>query len=61
MKTRHILITILTLATVWHTAAAQPKKKNIQEEAHPRERDCWETKLMPRMRCRTRCWQLTST
>jgi hypothetical protein len=23
--------------------------------------DCWGAKLMPRMRCRTRYWQLTST
>jgi hypothetical protein len=23
--------------------------------------DFWETKQMPRMRCRMRCWQLTST
>jgi len=37
MKTRQILITILILATVWHTAAAQPKKKNIQAEAPPLE------------------------
>jgi hypothetical protein len=37
MKTRQILITILTLATLWHTAAAQPKKKNIQAEEPPLE------------------------
>ena len=37
MKTRQILIAILILATVWHTAAAQPKKKNIQAEAPPLE------------------------
>ncbi len=37
MKTRQILITILILAAVWHTAAAQPKKKNIQAEAPPPE------------------------
>jgi hypothetical protein len=37
MKTRQILITILTLATVWHTAAARPKKKNIQADAPPLE------------------------
>ncbi|MGA9393606.1 MAG: hypothetical protein WBV69_24455 [Candidatus Sulfotelmatobacter sp.] len=35
MKTRQILIAILILATVWHTAAAQPKKKNFQAEAPP--------------------------
>jgi hypothetical protein len=37
MKTRQILIAILILATMWHTAAAQPKKKNIQAEAPPVE------------------------
>jgi hypothetical protein len=37
MKTRQIVITILILATVWHTAAAQPKKKSIQGEAPPLE------------------------
>ena len=37
MKTRQILIPILILATLWHTAAAQPKKKNIQAEAPPLE------------------------
>jgi hypothetical protein len=37
MKTRQILIAILILVTVWHTAAAQPKKRNIQAEAPPRE------------------------
>ena len=35
MKTRQILITILILATMWHAAAAQPKKKNIQADAPP--------------------------
>ena len=33
MKFRQILITIVILGTVWHTAAAQPKKKNIQADA----------------------------
>ena len=37
MKTRQILIAILILVTVWHRAAAQPKKKNIQAEAPPLE------------------------
>jgi hypothetical protein len=37
MKTRQILIALLILVTVWHTAAAQPKRKNIQAEAPPRE------------------------
>ena len=30
MKSRQILIAILILATMWHTAAAQPKKKKTQ-------------------------------
>jgi hypothetical protein len=33
MKTRQILVTTLILGTLWHTAAAQPKKKNIQADA----------------------------
>ncbi len=33
MKIRQILIAIVILGTVWHTAAAQPKKKNIQPDA----------------------------
>jgi hypothetical protein len=37
MKTRQILITILILATVWHSATPQPKKKNIPVDA---PRDC---------------------
>src|SRR5579864_5551543 len=37
MKTRRILITIFILATVWHTAAAQPKKKNVPADAPPPE------------------------
>jgi len=37
MKTRQILLTTLILATVLHTAAAQPKKKNIQADAAPPE------------------------
>ncbi len=37
MKARQILIATLILATVWHTAAAQPKKKNIRAEAPPPE------------------------
>ena len=37
MKTRQILIAILILATMRHTAAAQPKKKNIQADAPPVE------------------------
>ncbi len=37
MKFRQILIVIVILGTVWHTAAAQPKKKNIQADAPPPE------------------------
>ena len=33
MKSRQILIPMVMLAALWHTAAAQPKKKNIQAEA----------------------------
>ena len=35
MKSRQILIAILILTTMWHSAAAQPKKKKIQVEAPP--------------------------
>jgi hypothetical protein len=37
MKFRQILIVIVIVGTVWHTAAAQPKKKNIQADAPPPE------------------------
>jgi hypothetical protein len=37
MKTRQILLTILILATVWHSVAAQPKKKNVPVDAPPPE------------------------
>ncbi len=37
MKSRKILIPMVMLATLWHTAAAEPKKKNIQAEAPPLE------------------------
>jgi hypothetical protein len=37
MKSRNILITISILATLWHTAAAQPKKKKIEIDAPPPE------------------------
>jgi len=37
MKSRQILIPMVMLATLWHTAAAQSKKKNIQAEAPPPE------------------------
>jgi hypothetical protein len=35
MKSRNILIAIVILATAWHTAAAQPKKKKLQVDAPP--------------------------
>jgi len=37
MKSRQILIAIVILGTVWHAAAAQPKKKNVQADAPPPE------------------------
>ena len=37
MKSRQILIAIVVLATMWHSAAAQAKKKNNQVEAPPLE------------------------
>ena len=37
MRFRKILIVIVILGTMWHTAAAQPKKKNIQADAPPPE------------------------
>ena len=37
MKFRQILIAITILSTLWHSAAAQPKKKNIQLAAPPPE------------------------
>jgi len=36
MKSRHILVAIVIVGTVWHTAAAQPKK--IEADAPPPER-----------------------
>lgn len=35
MKSRQILVAMVILATMWHTAAAQSKKKNAQVEAPP--------------------------
>jgi len=37
MKVRQILMAIVILGTVWHTAAAQPKEKNIRADAPPLE------------------------
>lgn len=37
MKFRQIPIIIVILGTVWQTAAAQPKKKNVQPDALPPE------------------------
>jgi hypothetical protein len=33
MKFRQILVAIVIVGTLWHTAAAQPKRKNIQPDA----------------------------
>ena len=38
MKSRQILIAIVILATMWHSAVAQPKKKKTLVEAPPLER-----------------------
>jgi hypothetical protein len=37
MKSRQILIAIVGLATMWHSATAQAKKKNTQVDAPPLE------------------------
>jgi hypothetical protein len=37
MKSRQILIPMVMLATLWHPAAAQPKKQKIQMDAPPAE------------------------
>ena len=37
MKSRQILIAMVILGTVWHPAAAQPKKKNSDADAPPPE------------------------
>jgi hypothetical protein len=37
MKSRHTLVVIVILGMVWHTAAAQPKKKKIKAGAPPPE------------------------
>jgi hypothetical protein len=47
MKTRQILVAVLILLTVWHTAAAQPNKKNIQTDAPPPERILAGTSMQP--------------
>lgn len=47
MKSRQILITILILATMWHTAAAQPKKNKSLAEPPPLERVLAETNYPP--------------
>ena len=43
MKSREILIAVLILATMWQTAAAQPKKKKTEAEPPPLERVLAET------------------
>jgi hypothetical protein len=35
MKSRQTLVSIVMLATLWHTAAAQPKKATVQTDAPP--------------------------
>ena len=47
MKSRQILSTILILATMWRTAAAQPKKNKSQAEPLPLERVLAETNYPP--------------
>ena len=47
MKFRQILIAIVILGTVWHTAAAQPKKKKIQIDAPPLESILASTSMPP--------------
>ena len=47
MKSRQILITILILATMWQTAAAQPKKNKSQAEPLPPERVLATTNYSP--------------
>jgi len=37
MKVRQIIVLVVIVASVWHTAAAQPKKKKIQIDAPPPE------------------------
>ena len=37
MKVRQIVVLVVIMASVWHTAAAQPKKKKIQMDAPPLE------------------------
>jgi len=37
MKSRQVLIAIIMLATLWHTAAAQPKKAKTSADAPPLE------------------------
>jgi len=47
MKSRQILIPMVMLATLWRTAAAQPKKNNIQAEAPPLESILATTSIRP--------------
>ena len=37
MKVRQMIVLVVMIASVWHTAAAQPKKKKIQIDAPPPE------------------------
>jgi len=38
MKFRQVLFAVVIIATMWHSAAAQPKKRKTQAEAPPIER-----------------------
>lgn len=38
MKSRQTLIALVILSTLWHSAAAQPKKSKTQVDAPPLER-----------------------
>ena len=37
MKIRRLMVLVVTIASLWHTAAAQPKEKKIQIDARPPE------------------------
>jgi hypothetical protein len=47
MKYREILTLLLMVAAVWHTASAQPKKKNVQSDAPPPEIVLAATSMQP--------------
>ena len=47
MKVRQIVVLVVFIASVWHTAAAQPKKKKIQIDAPPPESILAGTSMQP--------------